>query len=769
MKGWTAALLVLWSLAPSAQPASTRVIRGRVVVDGTDEPVVNARIAAQSSALGSAVTLTDDEGRFTLDVAASDARLSVHKTGYGRLDVAVGNGAESIEIRLQRGASVSGTVVDEFGDSVQGARVAIYEAASATSPAIALGVTDDRGQYRLGSLQSGRYLIAATASGPMVTEVLNPNQIVRRPQIRTSFYPDTASREEAERLVLEAGEDRPRIDFVIDGAQSIGPTANVRQLGPLTRAPEPVSGPATGIIRGRVTSTDGRGLPHANVRIMLQRDARQTVVTRADDEARYEFRDLPPGTYGLIASKTGFGPVASDQPTTERGVPLLRSVRVEIAAGETKDRVDIPLSRLGSLSGRVVDERGDPFEGARVEVLQIRYEEGRRRLVPASQLSLTDDLGRYRLSGLAPGRYAVSAAAGDVLSVDIPGYARAYYPGTANPGQAQFITIDAAQDQIGIDLSLPRTRTARVSGTLINAAGVHGPGGSLTMSPSYSSPSAIDVPIGARIRDNGEFEFANVAPGQYVIRAEQGRRNASTEGEFGTLPVVVDGADVRGLRLQTSAGSSIHGRITFDARDPSARPPARALELAAAAVNFDLAPRSVASADIHDDWSFDLSGINGPRRLLLAAAPAGWTLEDVRVNGVSAIDRPLAFGRADQSLQNVEVVLTDRVSELAGRVHDGRGEPLPGVSVIVFSTDRDRWYHASRFIGMTAAGEGGAYSLTGMPFGAYYAAAIRRLPNEGDQAWRAPEFLAALIPGAATVTIRDGQKVSLDVQAFAAR
>ncbi len=63
---------------------------------------------------------------------------------------------------------------------------------------------------------------------------------------------------------------------------------------------------------------------------------------------------------------------------------------------------------------------------------------------------------------------------------------------------------------------------------------------------------------------DGRFEFPNVTPGQYVIQVDRGRRNAATEGEFGTLPVSVDGADITDLVLQTSTGSSITGRVTFE-------------------------------------------------------------------------------------------------------------------------------------------------------------------------------------------------------------
>ena len=384
--------------------------------------------------------------------------------------------------------------------------------------------------------------------------------------------------------------------------------------------------------------------------------------------------------------------------------------------------------------------------------------------MPAASAALTDDLGRYRLSSLPPGQYIVSPSVGDTQSTDLPGYARAYYPGTTNPGQAQFVSIGLGQDQVGIDCVLSRTRTARISGTVVNAAGQGEIVGSLTLSASFGSTSVTDVPVGARIYGNGQFEFANIPSGQYLIRADRGRSNGWTEGEFGTLPVAVDGTDLAGLSLQTSTGSSIHGHVTFDTRDPSAHPQPRSLEISPVPADVDLAPRAYASADIHADWTFDVRGVNGPRRFQLVRSPAEWTLEDVRVNGVSVIDRPLPFGRREQSLPDVEIVVSDRVSELTGTVTADGGTPVPGASVVAFSIDHDRWYMASRFLRIATAGERGVFSIKGLPFGSYYVVALDRLPDEGDSAWQDPSFLAGLVRTANTVTMRDGQSQALDLR-----
>src|SRR5580698_3464444 len=104
-------------------------------------------------------------------------------------------------------------------------------------------------------------------------------------------------------------------------------------------------------------------------------------------------------------------------------------------------------------------------------------------------MAVTDDLGRYRLHSLTPGQYIVSAGVGQVSLEDLPGYALSYYPGTRNPGDAQFVSVGLSQDVPTIDFSLSRVRTARVAGQALNPAGEPAPPGSLILMPSRRSAS----------------------------------------------------------------------------------------------------------------------------------------------------------------------------------------------------------------------------------------------------------------------------------------
>jgi hypothetical protein len=230
------------------------------------------------------------------------------------------------------------------------------------------------------------------------------------------------------------------------------------------------------------------------------------------------------------------------------------------------------------------------------------------------------------------------------------------------------------------------------------------------------------------------------------------------------LPVSVNGVDVTNLVLQTSAGSSIAGRVTFDSYLGAQAPRSGAIEITTVPIDPDQSTMSPASADVRNDWSFSIAGVNGPRRLQLQRAPAEWTLKEIRVRGVDVTDQPLAFGRDDQSLADVEIVLTDRVNEISGAVADDHGRPASGSHVVVFATDRDRWYPASRFVRHAAAGTDGAIALAGLPPGSYYAAAVAALPTDGDDAWQDPAYLESLVSRARAFALGEGQKQVLNLK-----
>jgi protocatechuate 3,4-dioxygenase beta subunit len=760
---------VLVSTVALTAQAQTASVTGRVVSDATGDPIPNVRVALGTSTSTSPV-LTDGDGRFVLVAPAGRQSVIASKSGYARSEPIAASAGQPIEIRLRRGATISGRVVDRFGEAVAAARVAAQTtAANRANPTnVATVETDDRGEYRIAGLSAGKFLVVVnTVNGTTTTRVAGDRTLFQTgPSVARTYYPGVATADAAELLQVQFGEERSDIDFTIEDDHTLGNPFSIRRLV----SPIPPSLPqgtlTTAVVRGRVLSTDGRALPHADVNLIPNRSALLTRRGATDADGAFEFTELPAGKYRVIASKAGFAPMAPMEPGTGFAALFEGGRELELADGQTYEKADVTLRRWGTLAGRISDELGEPLQGVNVQLLHIRYEAGRRRLVPAEgHAPVTDDLGRYRLYALPPGQYIVSAAIGDVASGDLPGYTRSYYPGTSDMANAQFVSVGVSQDVVGIDFSLSRAKTARVTGKMLNAAGEPTQGGNVRLLPARHSAVVTSVPIGARISPDGEFEFANVAPGQYIVVVDRGRRNSWTEGEFASMPVAVIGDDVKDLVIQTSSGSSIKGRVTFDSYNNTKLPRQSALEITPIPVDYDLSPAAPASAHIHDDWSFDIIGVNGPRRLQVPRVPAGWALREIRVNRIDATDRPIAFGRRDQSLTDVEVLLSDRVSELVGTITDDNARPVRGAHVIVFPTNRDRWYPGSRYLRTTATDAEGLFAVTGLPFGIYYAAAVARLPAEGADAWQDPAYLEALVARGRTFTIGgDGDRVAVTLR-----
>jgi hypothetical protein len=516
----------------------------------------------------------------------------------------------------------------------------------------------------------------------------------------------------------------------------------------------------SGAIRGRIFGANGRPLIRARVQLALAESGRELGFASTDEDGRYEFTRLAEGDYRLSASKVGYLVMEYGQRRAfERGTPVTIA---SAAAG--LEKIDITLPQSSVIAGRLLDEIGDPVEGAMVQLFQVRFADGRRQLVPVNGVAVrtSNDLGRYRLFGIPPGEYIVCAATNLTVSRNvtdgIPGYAPTYAPGTPNAAEARTIAVDVAQEIGDVDITFLPMATATISGSAMNAAGAPlRPNGSFVLSASHRSGALATAPMRGGLDGEGEFRIKNVPPGEYVLQVSGQRPAEDAEPEFAAEFVTVAGRDVGGLHLRTSAGSTLAGRITFEGS--GARPRPGEVSVTTAPIDFDRAPIGgpFGRSQTTREWTFELRGLTGPRFIRLVREPPGWALKAVRVNGIDVTETPLAFGSRAESLDDVEVVLTRQVSTLSGRLTDPRGQAVGGY-VVAFSTDRSRWGVASRFVRLARSSLDGAFSIRGLPAGDYYVLAADRL-LEGIGEWQDPDLLESLAPSALRTSIAEGQQV----------
>jgi hypothetical protein len=348
--------------APAVR-TGTAVLKGRVVDGLTGVAVARARVRLMGSAGARPPVLSDETGAFSFrDLPAGVYSLSVEKSTYmtatypdrtrslrerSTRPLLVRDGAVvgDVTVPIYRGGAITGRVVDAHGDPVEYAEVRVTKVtgSGAGRPVGGRGGsgTNDLGEFRLGRLEPGQYLLMVVSQRRGMEEFApnapNAPNAAALPQPLPTFYPNTLAASEAQPIVVERGQTVSNIEVMM--AEGV-PT----------------------IVRGVIVNDEGQpmtlkgGGGSVNARLMGREFSGGWVGNGGAVRSDGTFRlTLGPGNYILEAHVSGPpDPAGSYRPENQ----LMGMTRMTVD-GESMD-VSIVVGRGATASGRVVFEGTTP-------------------------------------------------------------------------------------------------------------------------------------------------------------------------------------------------------------------------------------------------------------------------------------------------------------------------------------------------------------------------------------------------------------------------
>jgi hypothetical protein len=409
------------------------------------------------------------------------------------------------------------------------------------------------------------------------------------------------------------------------------------------------------------------------VRITLApygRTADQRAILTAAD-GRFSF-DVPKGKFVLTAEYRGIR-----QPFGQRGPGI--GFNVSIFTGPDQDTSNLTFQWFprGAITGKVIDDRGEPVQDALVQLIRTSVVAGRRTHATAAW-SRTNDLGEYRFFQWPGGTYFLAVTgepwyASRVQPVNPPdrqfepgepirSYAPVYYPNASEPGRAQPLELIAGA-QVTADF-----RLSTVTGVNVKIHCPHPPGQAALITLLTEGLQGIDTHQRQAWLFGSDQTIAGVLPGHYIVSVEG--RNGDTSLARKAIDV---GQSEVSVDLTLAPAASVSGKVNFN--DPDHQPRRPTYIRLVAESNGAAIARALDASGV---FSFDNVPL-GRRRVQITGAD-GFFASQITAEGAE-LDGPFIDVAPGAAIQ-LQIAASDDVGTLKGFVMD-EGKPVAGVLAVL--------------------------------------------------------------------------------------
>jgi hypothetical protein len=482
----------------------------------------------------------------------------------------------------------------------------------------------------------------------------------------------------------------------------------------------------------------------------------------SDGEGRFAIKDLPPGEYRVLADRTGFSSVVYGAKTRGEFGTL-----ISLTAGQRMTGLKLRLRPQAVIAGRVVDENGEPASNARVAASFSRYFRGRRQLTIAGT-AVADDLGEYRIFGIEPRRYYVSATPGLSMASRLSeglvanpqpekAYVTTYYPGATDPRLAAHVDVAAGSVIQNRNIKLAKMLVVRVRGRVVDTTGAIEPAAQIFL--DASGEFAIDTSQRNVSASQGRFEFRGVSAGRYVLTAVSQDAQKPAKG---STAVDVGSENLEEVTITLRPRFDLLGSLSLEGEG-------RADQLVDQVSLLPMRPTDVGPPGARPDSQgrFALTGVLPERYLLIVLARPGFYIKSIRLGSDDVLGRPLDLtGRESGSLR---IVMGANAGEISGMVTDESGGAVQQPRVVLVPESALRLEPSQTFIidpnNVTLGGPDGSYRFARIAPGNYKLFAWAD-PSRDD--WADPDTVKAVESKGRTVQIQEGSRQILNLRAIPA-
>jgi hypothetical protein len=376
----------------------------------------------------------------------------------------------------------------------------------------------------------------------------------------------------------------------------------------------------------------------------------------------------------------------------------------------------------------------------------------------------TNDLGEYRIFGLEPGQFYVSAVlhrssmrwrAIESAPQKDETYTATFYPGALDPSAAAAVPVSSGSEARGINFALTRVATVRVSGRVMDPTPTGTGRGVMVFLHARNRVSSLLNRNGAPARGpDGTFEIRGVLPGSYIISAERftnGRRFTARQ------PLEVGEGGIENMNLVLGPAMDIRGRIRAEGDTPAEFGNVRV----SLQPQLEPLPGGM-SGTVKEDGTFAVGNVP-PDEYTIAISGLK---EDLYLKAVRAGDKDVLERGLDllhSSAANLEIVVSPAGGEIVGVVADGKQQPAMGSHIALVPDERRR--EQTHLFKTATADQYGKFTLRGIAPGEYKLFAFEELDSGALQN---PQFLKEFEQLGEAVTIRESGRESATLKLIGA-